>query len=200
MFVHRLAGIEGSTTNLPCIHTTDLKTSRIARNDLSALTEFCVRCSVFFEMVEGKPGSRQLAEEILALLPPGKDERCKHLFGFSRDGSFVAVVDLGEDYPNAQDWYVALFLVVPASRRSGLGSQLWTRIEEWIRSRGGKDIRLIVQQQNPDARRFWEAHGFAVVDESIQTFPDRENRVWRMLKADAADQPAPASPAGSPAE
>jgi ribosomal protein S18 acetylase RimI-like enzyme len=63
---------------------------------------------------------------------------------------------------------------------------MWTAIESWIRKRGGKSIRLIVQQQNSHARRFWEAHGFTVVDESIQTFPDRENRVWRMLKAEAA--------------
>ena len=186
--------------NLPCSHATDLHASRIAHVDLPALTELCVSCSAFFDMVEGKPGSQQAAEEILRLVPPGKDERCKHLFGFSCDGSLLAVADLGEDYPNDQDWYVALFLVVPASRRSGLGSRIWSRIEEWIRSRGGKDIRLIVQQQNPDARRFWEAHGFAVVDETIQTFPDRENRVWRMLKADKAAHPAPDSPAGSPAE
>jgi ribosomal protein S18 acetylase RimI-like enzyme len=172
--------------DLPDIHATDLKVSRIAQQDAPALTEFCVSCSAFFEMTEGKPGSQLIAKEILELLPPGKAARNKHLLGFSRDGSLVAVADLGEDYPNAHDWYVALLLVTPASRQVGLGSRIWAAIETWIRMRGGKSIRLIVQQQNSHARRFWEAHGFAVVDESTQTFPDRENRVWRMLKSAAA--------------
>jgi hypothetical protein len=70
----------------------------------------------FFEMTAGKPGSQLIVKEILELLPHGKAARNKHLLGFSRDGSLVAVADLGEDYPNAHDWYVALLLVTPASR------------------------------------------------------------------------------------
>ena len=171
---------------LPDIQASDLTVFRITRAEAPALTKFCVSCSAFFEMTEGKPGSEAIATEILELLPPGKTERNKHLLGFSRDGALVAVADLGDDYPNARDWYVALLLVTPSARQAGLGSRVWAGIESWIRMRGGRDIRLIVQQQNPHARRFWEAHGFAVVDESIQRFAERENRVWSMLKSEEA--------------
>jgi ribosomal protein S18 acetylase RimI-like enzyme len=169
--------------SLPIIGTADLTVSRITRHDLPALTELCVACSAFFEMVEGKAGSQPIADEILELVAPGKTADDKHLLGIWRDGSLLAVADLAEDYPDAHDWYVALFLVAPASRQRGLGSRIWKAIESWIRQCDGKNIGLIVQHQNPDARRFWEAHGFSVTDEAVQRLPDRENRVWRMHKS-----------------
>jgi ribosomal protein S18 acetylase RimI-like enzyme len=173
--------------NLPDIGAADLTVSRITRQDLPALTELCVACSAFFEMVEGKPGSPLTAEEILEQLPPGKTARDKHLLGFSRGDSLLAVADLGEDYPVVNDWYVALFIVAPASRQLGLGSRIWMSIESWIRRRGGTRIRLIVQHQNPAGRRFWEVHGFSVTDEAVQRLPDREHRVWRMLKSEGIE-------------
>jgi ribosomal protein S18 acetylase RimI-like enzyme len=170
--------------NLPDIGATGLTVSRITRRDLPALTELCVACSAFFEMVEGKPGSSVTADEILEMLPPGKTARNKHLLGFFGGDALLAVADLGEDYPAATDWYVALFVVTPASRELGLGSRIWAAVESWIRRRGGTNIGLIVQHENPGARRFWEAHGFCVTGETVQRLPDRENRVWRMLKSE----------------
>jgi GNAT superfamily N-acetyltransferase len=177
--------------SVPDLRATDLTVSRLTQRDIAALTELCLACSPFFQMTEGKSGSRLIAEEILELMAPGKSADAKHLLGISRDGSLIAVADLAEDYPSESDWYVALFLVTPTSRQCGLGTRIWAAIESWIRQRGGKRIGLIVQRQNPDARRFWERQGFAMVEETIQRLPDRENRVWRMLKSDSGAVRAP---------
>lgn len=173
--------------NLPDIGATGLTVSRITRDDLPALTELCVGCSAFFEVVGGKPGSLSTAEEILQALPPGKTARSKHLFGFFDGDALLVVTHLDEDYPEATDWYVALFIVAPASRKLGLGSRIWAAVESWIRRRGGTNIGLIVQHQNPGARRFWEAQGFSVTGETAQRLSDREHRVWRMLKSEGTE-------------
>jgi GNAT superfamily N-acetyltransferase len=169
--------------SLPDLGVTGMTASRLDAGDLEALTALCIDCSDFFQAVEGRPGSRAVAEEILSLLPPGKKRRHKHLLGIVRDGALVGVADIGEDYPDTADWYVALFLLVPGSRRSGLGGQAWTGIERWIRRRGGMRIRLVVQQQNPGARRFWEAHGFVVEGETAQGLGNLQHRVWRLRKS-----------------
>lgn len=46
---------------LPNLRSSDLMVSRITRQELPALTAFCVTCSAFFELVEGKPGSHAVA-------------------------------------------------------------------------------------------------------------------------------------------
>jgi ribosomal protein S18 acetylase RimI-like enzyme len=64
---------------------------------------------------------------------------------------------------------------------------------------GATTVRLIVQQQNPRARRFWERQGFTVEREMMATAGKLESPVWllrRDLQAPAAH--AVAAQQGSP--
>lgn len=54
---------------------------------------------------------------------------------------------------------------------------------------GATTVRLIVQKQNPRARRFWERQGFAVEREMVAKAGKLESPVWllqRSLEAEAA--------------
>ncbi|MEH2301286.1 MAG: hypothetical protein V7K88_20380 [Nostoc sp.] len=47
---------------------------------------------------------------------------------------------------------------------------------------GASEVKLIVQEQNPKARKFWERMGFSFEAEVIQVLPFGENRVSRLHK------------------
>lgn len=151
---------------------------RLSETDLPALIHLCVRCSDFFELVEGRPATRETAEEILGPLDPAYAPGVNHVWGIKRRGALIAVADLLDGYPAAGDWNIGLLLIDPEHRRQGVGSQFCKALMSWIASHGGSTVRLIVQQQNPGARSFWERQGFVVERESVQPARDGESRVW----------------------
>ena len=106
----------------------------------------------------------------------------KHVVGFERGGILIAVADLLEGYPAEEEWYVGLLLLSPSERRRGLGAKLWNAIEAWIRAEGGRVVRLIVQEQNPDAALFWGSVGFIADGKVEQRLRARPNSCWRFEK------------------
>lgn len=168
--------------NHPVAVSTDLRTSRLGTRELAALTDLCARCAPFFAMMHGAIDPSRVAKEILSSLPPGGTPDGKHLFGFWQRRLLIGTMDLAADYPRANEWYVALFIISPGARGLGLGRRLWEASEAWLAARGGTRIGLIVQQDNPGARRFWEARGFTVTGDTVQRVNAREHRVWSMGK------------------
>ena len=53
-------------------------------------------------------------------------------------------------------------------------------LRRWVVAQGGWTIRLIVQEQNPAALRFWSRQGFVEVGAAVQELEDRTNQVRRL--------------------
>lgn len=152
-------------------------------DDIDRATEFCERCSAFYHLSEGRPGSRLTAEELLRIAPPGIDAADKHVLGIESSGCLVGVLDLIDGYPEKRAWYVGLFLIDPGSRSLGLGRRVWATVEHWIQGRGGSTIRLAVVTQNPRGRAFWESVGFHVEGRSTLVSGNRQNTLWKLIKS-----------------
>jgi GNAT superfamily N-acetyltransferase len=140
---------------------------RLGERDLPRLARFCEQCTAFFELVEGRPGGEATAAEMLAPLEPPYAAGTQHLFGIERKGELIGVADLLQGFPAAGEWYIGLLLLHPDRRSEGLGARACAAALAWIRAEGGVAVRLIVQQQNPRARAFWERQGFAFEREAI---------------------------------
>lgn len=163
----------------------DVEVVRLGAVDLSRVAHLCAACTEFFELVEGSPGGESTAAEILAPLPPEYAAGTRHLFGLAKGDELVGLVDLLEGYPSPQDWYIGLLLLLPESRRRGLGARFCTEILRWIRTRGGAAVRLVVQHQNPRARVFWERMGFSVEREDVVQAGSLTSPVWVLLRTTA---------------
>ena len=155
---------------------------RLGPADLGRLAELCVRCSDFFELIGGEPATEATAAEILGPLAEKVARGTKHVWGLEEGGRLMAVTELLQDYPAAGEWYVGLFLIAPERRRQGLGARICAAIRDWIAGQGGTTLRLVVQPQNGDARRFWEREGFAIEREVMSRTGRLEGAV-AVLKA-----------------
>ncbi|MCP9841326.1 GNAT family N-acetyltransferase [Synechococcus sp. J7-Johnson] len=74
-------------------------------------------------------------------------------------------------------------------RGAGAGTSIWENLRQQMTEEGATTVRLIVQKQNPRARRFWERQGFAVEREMVAKAGKLESPVWllqRSLGAEAA--------------
>jgi ribosomal protein S18 acetylase RimI-like enzyme len=81
-----------------------------------------------------------------------------------------------------EEGLVASLDVAPERQGQGIGSRLLAAMEEWLRGRGARVLRLETPtQEGEGARRFYERHGYAV-EERLTDYYGGGLDAFRMLK------------------
>ena len=167
-----------TTPDLPLVEGAQLALiSGSAVEELQVLLE---RCEDFEILVTGHPPGPYAAQALLTDAPPDHPLRDKFVIGAWTGHGLTAAVELLRDFPERHVWYLGLLLVAPEDRGQGLGERLLAALKTWIVSQEGRAIRLIVQEQNPAALRFWTRNGFVQIGTALQDLMDRINTVTRM--------------------
>ncbi|MFL5274167.1 MAG: GNAT family N-acetyltransferase [Anaeromyxobacteraceae bacterium] len=159
-----------------------LHTAALVLRDAALVQDLLERCAEFQAMVEGEPPRADEAARLFRDLPSCYDERC--IVGLvAADGARLAgLLDVIGGYPARGAWWVGLLLLAPEERGRGIGAGAYRAFEAWARARGAREVGLVVQQQNPEARRVWDRLGFVEVGAAVQRLARRENAVWRMRR------------------
>ncbi|QRO01407.1 GNAT family N-acetyltransferase [Archangium violaceum] len=156
---------------------------QLGAQDVEALRALVERCHAFMTLVYGalEPDA---AEAILESLPPGKTLEDKFAFGLYAEGKkeLLGVLDAVRGFPEQDEWIIGLLMIDPDHRRAGLGARFVGAFEQWVRGQGAAGIRLVVQEQNPDALRFWQRQGYEVTGMTLQKTPRRQNLIQLLHK------------------
>jgi GNAT superfamily N-acetyltransferase len=156
---------------------------QLGAEDLESLRKLVERCHAFMTLVYGalEPDA---AEQILESLPPGRTLEDKFAFGLYTDGKkeLLGLLDAVRGFPEQDEWIIGLFLIDPEHRRAGLGARFVGAFEQWVRGQGAAGIRLVVQEQNPEALRFWQRQGYEVTGLTLQKTPRRQNVIQLLHK------------------
>ena len=169
-------------SDVPNPPASGLLVQRLRAEHADDLERFCRRCEAFFELVTGERDAAVTATSLWTSCPPGVALEHKFLFGILRGTDLVAVVDLLEGFPSESEWYVGLLLLLPEERNRQTGRAIWHAMEDWLRSRGGRSARLLVQDQNARAAHFWRSLGFLDEVRVQQTLAGRNNECWQFVK------------------
>ncbi len=157
--------------------------------DRQRLEILCIECTDFFQLVEGQPGGSSTAAELLGPLAPNVSIGKKSIVGLEIGRDLIGVVELLAGFPRPNEWYVGLLLLHPDVRGAGAGTRIWEILRQWMTQEGAATVRLIVQKQNPRARRFWERQGFAVEREMVANAGKLESPVWLLRHCLEAEAP-----------
>jgi len=164
---------------------------RLKSSDLPRVTDLCVACREFYELIEGQPATEATAAEILGPLEAAYAHGTKHVWGVEApDGALMSIVELLEGHPTPQAWYIGLLLVAPERRRQGLGSEACRALLEWLALRGATTVRVVVHLENDIARAFWERQGFVLEREVSKRSGRLEGRVGIFIQDVAEDRVA----------
>ena len=72
-------------------------------------------------------------------------------------------------------WYLGSFSIDPRQQNNGLGRKLLAAAEDWIRARGGREIRMTVINVRDTLIAWYERRGYALTRET-EPFPYGDNR------------------------
>ncbi|MFC0673478.1 GNAT family N-acetyltransferase [Brachybacterium hainanense] len=130
---------------------------------------------------------------VAALLPPGTPDPDEEVLAriVALHGNRIDRLLSGADAPATtapSAWTLETLGVRPEAQGRGIGSALLDHALEEAARAGAREIAL----ETSDARnvRFYERHGFTVLDETI---PPTAPPVWRMLRSGCPAYPAPDS-------
>jgi GNAT superfamily N-acetyltransferase len=160
-----------------------LRAGRLGPRDVLLVQDLLERCADFLALVDGAPLRPDEAARLLRDLPPRYDERWMMGLARGEGGPLAGLIDVVGGYPARDAWWVGLLLLTPDERCRGVGAGAYRAFEGWARTRGAREVGLVVQQQNPRARRFWDRLGFKETGTVVQRLERQENVAWRMLKS-----------------
>lgn len=155
------------------------------------------RVQAFFEAnpeywlaVNGVPPPPDLAQLEFDERPPPPWTYVHHRFGglFDDMGALNGLVVYVEGFAAADVAHLALFIVASPLHGSGLAQRAYAALEDCLRGRGMRWLRLGVVAGNAPAERFWARQGYTEIRrrEGVDT-GGRINTVRTMLKALTAD-------------
>ena len=133
--------------------------------DIPALQAFFEANPEYYLAVRGTPPSPTEAREELESTPPPdfRFERVRLLKFVPGEGPMAAMASITSNMLADGVWHVGLLIVATKLHGSGAARDIYRALEDWMRSRGAKWLRLGVVAGNARAERFWERLGYVEV-------------------------------------
>jgi GNAT superfamily N-acetyltransferase len=107
------------------------------------------------------PGPDKAREEFDEQIPPEfRYERRWMLKVTKADGAMVAMASVVSNMIVDGVWHIGLFIVATHLHGTGASREIYGALEQWMRDRGARWLRLGVVVGNKRAERFWESLGY----------------------------------------
>jgi GNAT superfamily N-acetyltransferase len=134
--------------------------------DIPELEQLLASCEDYYEQLGYVPTPAAAAASLFECAPESGYAN-KFLLGvFLPDGELMGVVCVYRDEPAVGDWIIALMILHPKARGSGLGTEINARIERWARLSGARHTRVMVASQNRRGLAFWQQRGYDTLFEN----------------------------------
>jgi RimJ/RimL family protein N-acetyltransferase len=127
---------------------------------IDKIMELCVKCSDYFNMVEGEIPNYENVENIFTELPPNSKVSDKYVFGIFYEKNMIGIIDFVNNYKEKDEGIIGLMLIEPEKRNSGLGSIIHKELINFAKILYLKKLRIGVVENNKEALLFWEKVGY----------------------------------------
>lgn len=125
----------------------------------------------YVDLEWGTPPTAAIVEAFLLDRPPSSPLEAKCTLGVvDGNGAGVGVLDMLRGYPQADDLYIGLLMLVPRVRSGGLGHVIIDWLAAEARNRGIRRLLTGPVASNTKGRAFWEREGF----ELLRKVPDSQ--------------------------
>ena len=148
--------------------------------DAARVMDLFQRASDYVHLEKGTPPDLSYLRETFDG-PPKLAREDRFVLALERDRTLLGTAAYIRNFYDTGEWYMGLLLLDPTVRGQGYGSALAARVIDQARQDGGTCIRIAVLEANPNARRFWEKHGY-VLERSVPGDPEGDGHIRHVLK------------------
>jgi len=146
--------------------------------DINLVQNFLKRNEDFFVLTTGKGIDETESNTFFDILPPNKKMEDKFIIGIFKDNLLIVLIDLVQGYSEDNQWMMGSFIVDIDYRHKNLGTKLLGILEDFLIALKVESLRIVVQEFNPNAVKFWNKNGFIEIQRiPHQIFPERSNVV-----------------------
>jgi GNAT superfamily N-acetyltransferase len=118
----------------------------------------------YFKNCSGALPSSEEGKELFDAIAPGKEFQDKFVFGIYLNNYMIGCIDLCRGFPNASTVTLGLLLLSENHQRKGLGTKVYNKLEEIIKSwKNINKIRIGVLVSNIQVLPFWKKLGYTEV-------------------------------------
>lgn len=147
----------------------------LEKQDIKIVQKFFENNEDFFIMGNGSSPKKNEAEELLNLLPEGKDSNDKFWIGLFDLNNLIAFVDIIQNYKNENEWSIEVFMVDKNYRNKSIATKLFNQLENLLISLKVNSLLTVVQEQNNCSLCFWGKVGFINTEKRKQKhFTEKE--------------------------
>ena len=137
---------------------------RLDAADVDMILSFCRENTQYYEYCGRETDAGQIQSD-MKIAPPGIPPEQKYYIGFFDGDKMTAVMDLIDGYPDPETAFIGFFMMNKALQGRGIGSGIVSGVFAHLKTLGFERLRLGIDQDNPQSRRFWQKNGFEVIRE-----------------------------------
>ncbi|STX81490.1 Acetyltransferase (GNAT) family [Legionella busanensis] len=164
--------------NLFPFQVNQFEVKQLTKDSFPEIQTFLNLFDDFFQLCEGEKGS---ALGLLKACPPTKNiHQDKFVLGFFDRNNLVGLIDLIANYPEKNTWTTGYFFIHPSYQHQGLGAQFFHALEGIL---APQKMRCVVQKQNENALKFWQAMDFKIVSRREECLGQLINTIFVLEKS-----------------
>lgn len=118
-------------------------------------------CGDYALLENGEPPATDAAVAEFEATPPGRTTADKFMLGLlDGEDRIVGLIATDRGWPEGGSWWIALMLIDPRERGTGIAHAFVGAFFEWLKNQGAQQVELAVFDENKRADRFWRGLGF----------------------------------------
>ena len=151
--------------------------------DASRVQPLFNACADYALLESGEPPAANAAAAEFDAAPPGRTTADKFMLGLLNDENRIAgLIAADRGWPEVNGWWIALLLVDPAERGTGIAADFVDAFFSWVKGQGAQHVGLAVFDENKRADRFWRALGFEYVRSTEPRNIGKKTHVLRVMR------------------
>ncbi|MDD2840455.1 MAG: GNAT family N-acetyltransferase [Rickettsiales bacterium] len=131
--------------------------------DLDLVQKFLEHNEDFFKLTTGKGVDKNEGKLFFDNLPQNKKIEDKFIIGIFDNNVLIALIDLVQGFLEESQWVMGSFIIDKDFRHKNIGMRLLQILEELLVTFKVNILRIVVQEYNPNAVKFWVKNGFVEI-------------------------------------
>ncbi|MFC6175589.1 GNAT family N-acetyltransferase [Companilactobacillus huachuanensis] len=120
----------------------------------------------FFNFCPPAPTRHSILED-MKIVPADKNLDDKYYLGYYDEDKLIAILDLITGYPAPKDAWVGFFMVDAKCQKKGIGSNIFTDLENSLDKNGIERIELAFPKGNEQSQQFLLKNKFLPMDREV---------------------------------